>query len=85
MWLLLLSWACTVLAFNLSMKALQKISAFTVNLSYNLEPVYGILLAFAVLGENKYLNKGFYIGLAFIVFAIAAQMIRLWSKRKKSA
>jgi len=85
MWLLILSWACTVLAFNLSMKALQKISAFTVNLSYNLEPVYGILLAFAVLGENKYLNKGFYIGLSFIIFAIVAQMIRLWSKRKKSA
>ncbi len=81
-WLLLLCWACTVLAFNLSMKALQKISAFTVNLSYNLEPVYGILLAFAVLGENKYLNKGFYIGLFFIIFAIAAQMLRLWKKKK---
>jgi drug/metabolite transporter (DMT)-like permease len=83
MWLLILSWACTVLAFNLSMKALQKISAFTVNLSYNLEPVYGILLAFAVRNENKYLNKGFYIGLVFIIFAIAAQMFRLWNKRKK--
>ncbi|HVM87117.1 MAG TPA: DMT family transporter [Puia sp.] len=81
-WLLILAWACTVLAFNLSMKALQKISAFTVNLSYNLEPVYGILLAFAVLGENKYLNKGFYIGLAFIIFGIAVQMLRLWLRRK---
>jgi drug/metabolite transporter (DMT)-like permease len=84
LWLLILSWLCTVLAFNLSMKALQKISAFTANLSYNLEPVYGILLAFVVLGENKYLNKGFYIGLAFIIFAIAAQMMRLWNKRRKS-
>ena len=85
LWLLVLSWLCTVLAFNLSMKALHKISAFTANLSYNLEPVYGILLAFVVLGENKYLNKGFYIGLAFIIFAIAAQMIRLWNKKKKIA
>ena len=82
-WLLVLSWLCTVLAFNLSMKALQKISAFTANLSYNLEPVYGILLAFLVLGENKYLNKGFYIGLVLIIFAITAQMLRLWSKRRK--
>ena len=81
MWLLCLSWACTVLAFNLSMKSLEKISAFTANLSYNLEPIYGILLAFMVLKENKELNKGFYIGIAFILFAIAAQMIRLWKKK----
>jgi drug/metabolite transporter (DMT)-like permease len=82
LWLLFLSWICTVLAFNLSMKALQKISAFTANLSYNLEPVYGILLAFLVLGENKYLNKGFYIGLAMIIFAITAQMVKLWNKKR---
>ncbi|MBS1974975.1 MAG: EamA family transporter, partial [Bacteroidetes bacterium] len=82
-WLLLLSWACTVLAVNLSMKALQKISAFTVNLTYNLEPVYGILLAFAVLGENKFLSKGFYVGLGFIISAIIAQMLRLRIKRNK--
>jgi len=82
LWLLILSWLCTVLAFNLSMKALQRISAFTANLSYNLEPVYGILLAFFVLGENKYFNKGFYVGLILIFFAIIAQMLRLWRKRR---
>ncbi len=82
LWLLVLSWLCTVLAINLSMRALEKISAFTANLSYNLEPVYGILLAFVVLGENKYLNKGFYIGFSLIIFAITAQMLRLWIKRK---
>src|SRR5437762_2154762 len=48
LWLWVLSWMCTVLAFQLSMNALRKISAFTVNLSYNLEPVYGILLAFLI-------------------------------------
>ena len=83
-WLLFLSLFCTVLAINLSMKALEKISAFTVNLSYNLEPVYGILLAFAVLGENKHLNKGFYIGFTLILFSIGAQMVRLWLRKKKS-
>ncbi len=45
-WLLILSWICTVLAFYLSLRALKTISPFTVNLSYNLEPVYGIALAF---------------------------------------
>ena len=81
LWLLLLSWLCTVVAFYLSMSALQKISAFTVNLTYNLEPVYGILLAFVVLGENKYFNKGFYTGFTLIILAIVLQMLRLWRKK----
>ena len=79
-WLLVLSWACTVLAFNLSMSALQKISAFTVNLSYNLEPVYGILLAFLLFREDKYLNGGFYIGFFLILLSIVLQTLRLWRR-----
>ena len=82
-WLLVLSWACTVLAFNLSMAALQKISAFTVNLSYNLEPVYGILLAFLLFREDKYLGKGFYIGFVLILLSIILQTLRL--RRKQTA
>jgi drug/metabolite transporter (DMT)-like permease len=81
-WLLVLSWLCTVLAINLSMAALEKISAFTVNLSYNLEPIYGILLAFVVFREDKQLNSGFYIGLAWILLAIVLQMIRLWRRKQ---
>jgi drug/metabolite transporter (DMT)-like permease len=80
-WLLILSWLCTVLAFNLSMSALQRISAFTVNLSYNLEPVYGILLAFLLFREDKYLNVGFYIGFVLILLSIVLQMVRLRRKR----
>lgn len=82
-WLLVLSLACTVLAFNLSMSALQQISAFTVNLSYNLEPVYGILLAFVLFREDRYLNGNFYIGFFLIILSIVLQMLRLW--RKKTA
>src|SRR5258708_3202287 len=82
-WLLILAWACTVLAFNLSMSALQKISAFTVNLSYNLEPVYGILLAFVVFREDKYFNKGFYIGFFLIVLSIVLQTVRLRRRQLK--
>ncbi len=84
-WLLILSWLCTVLAFNLSMSALQRISAFTVNLSYNLEPVYGILLAFLLFREDKYLSIGFYIGLVLILLSIVLQMVRLRRKRSKGA
>jgi len=82
LWLLILSWACTVLAFNLSMAALHKISAFTVNLSYNLEPVYGILLAFMLFREDKYMNHGFYVGMSLILLSIVLQMLRLWRRKQ---
>lgn len=84
-WLLVLSWACTVLAFNLGLFALQKISAFTVSLTYNLEPVYGILLAFVVFREDKYFNKGFYVGLGIILASIVLQTLRLWRRKLKPA
>ncbi|WP_431214832.1 EamA family transporter [Puia sp. P3] len=83
-WLLILAWACTVLAFNLSMSALQKISAFTVNLTYNLEPVYGILLAFVLFREDKYLSTGFYVGFLLILLSIVLQMMRLKKKQLKT-
>jgi drug/metabolite transporter (DMT)-like permease len=84
-WLLVLSWACTVLAFNLGLLALQRISAFTVSLTYNLEPVYGILLAFVIFREDKYFNKGFYFGLLIILSSIVLQTLRLWRKKLKPA
>jgi drug/metabolite transporter (DMT)-like permease len=84
-WLLLLAWACTVLAFNLSMSALQKISAFTVNLSYNLEPVYGILLAFVLFREDKYLSGRCYVGFSLILLSIVLQTVRLRRKQLKPA
>ena len=69
-WLLVLGWFCTVWAFNLTMNALKKISAFTVNLTYNLEPLYGIALAFIVYREDKHLSGSFYIGLFLIVLSV---------------
>lgn len=74
-WLLILSWFCSVLAFQLSANALRRLSAFTVNLTFNLEPVYGILLAFALFQENKYLGTGFYAGFAIIGIAL---LVHVW-------
>lgn len=85
MWLLVLAWFCSVLAFQFSVNALQKLTAFTVNLSFNLEPVYGILLAFFVYHENKELNWSFFIGLSLIVLALCLQMWRIWRQSKPSA
>ncbi len=76
-WLLILAVVCTVLCFDLQLKALQKISAFTCNLMYNLEPLYGIALAFIFFGEGKMVHKEFYVGVALILLAILLQMLRL--------
>jgi drug/metabolite transporter (DMT)-like permease len=77
LWLFILSFCCTVLTFILYIGALKKLSAFTINLTLTLEPVYGIILAFAVFHENKYLSKYFYVGFALILIAVFLQMIRI--------
>lgn len=82
-WLLMLSWLCSVVAFQLSANALKKLSAFTVNLTYNLEPVYGIILAFMVYKENQFLSKWFFIGFAIIALALIIHIILLAKAERK--
>lgn len=82
LWLFILGWFCTVLSFELQLNALKKISAFTANLTYNLEPVYGILLAFIFFNENEELNKWFYLGAVLIVLAVLLQMYRVAVHKK---
>ncbi len=82
-WLFVLAWLCTVVCFDLQLNALKKVSAFTSTLSYNLEPVYGILLAFIFLKENKALNGHFYIGVGLILLAVILQMGLLWYKNRQ--
>ena len=82
-WLLVLAWFCSVIAFQLSANALKKLSAFTVNLTYNLEPVYGILLAFAVYNENQYLSKWFFVGFAIIAVALLIHVYLLFRVERK--
>jgi drug/metabolite transporter (DMT)-like permease len=76
-WLLVLAIVCTVVGYGLFMKALQKISAFTVNLTYNLEPIYGIAMAFLIYREDKSVSAGFYYGFSLIIAAVILQTIRL--------
>jgi drug/metabolite transporter (DMT)-like permease len=79
-WLLFLAWVCSVWAFTLTGNALKKLSAYTVNLSFNLEPLYGILLAFLLFQENKDLNTGFYIGSSFILLSVLIHTWLVWKK-----
>ena len=69
-WLIILGLFCTSLAFALALEALKVVTAFISNLSINLEPVYGILLAICFLNEDKDLNFNFYLGTAIILLAV---------------
>jgi drug/metabolite transporter (DMT)-like permease len=76
-WLIILALVCTVLANHLMLNALKKISAFTMNVTLNLEPVYGIIIAIVLFQEQKQMGKGFYIGIVLIAIAVLLQMIRV--------
>lgn len=80
-WLLVLAWFCSVIAFQFTIHALKKLSAFTVNLTFNLEPVYGILLAFIIYKENELLSRWFYIGFAMIAAALLIHVFMLIKKK----
>jgi drug/metabolite transporter (DMT)-like permease len=82
-WITVLSLGCTVLPVTLYFQALKKVSAFTMNLTLTLEPVYGILLAFVVYQEHHELSSGFYYGFVLIVLAVVLQMIRVMQQHRQ--
>lgn len=84
-YLLVLAFLCTNLAYTLSLRALRHISAFAANLTINLEPVYGIILAWLLLNEQEELNPGFYWGVVIILLAVFSYpLIRKWMMRMEA-
>lgn len=82
-WLLGLSLFCTAGLYILQILALKQLSAFTVNLTYNLEPCYTILIAFVALGEARELNASFYVGIGMVLLSVVLQTIINIKNRKK--
>jgi drug/metabolite transporter (DMT)-like permease len=76
-WLLVLAWVCTVFAYAVHIQLLRHLSAYSSNLAFNFEPVYGILMAALVFGEHRQVHPGFFIGMAAIVFANIAHPLIL--------
>jgi drug/metabolite transporter (DMT)-like permease len=69
-WLFVLAWVCTLLPYYLTLLAMRHITAFATNLTINLEPVYGVLLAAVFFHEHEDLNPQFYIGVIVILLAV---------------
>jgi drug/metabolite transporter (DMT)-like permease len=86
-WILLfiLAFFCTHLTLILSLSALKYLDAFTLNLSINLEPIYGIALAFFLYSEYKMLNYRFFIGGLLILFSVLMHGYYQAKKVKQSA
>ncbi|WP_375584081.1 DMT family transporter [Cyclobacterium xiamenense] len=83
-WLLVLSQVCTVAAFTLSVELMKRLSAFSINLTINMEPVYGILLAVLVFGEQEKMAGEFYLGTGIILASVAMYPLIHYALKKRS-
>jgi drug/metabolite transporter (DMT)-like permease len=89
LWLLLLAGVCTVYAFSASVELMKRLSAFVVNLTTNLEPVYGILLAMLMYGlhikgfTGEKMSGGFYLGTLLILSSVLIHpLVEGWNQRR---
>jgi len=82
LWLMVLALVCTVAAYAGFMDVLRRVSVFTVNVVYNMEPVYGIVIAALVFGQAEYMSAGFYLGAAVIIAVVLTlPWLRRWVER----
>ena len=81
-WLGVLALICTVVAYAGFMDVLRHVSVFTMNVVYNMEPVYGIVMAAWVFGQAEYMSAGFYLGASVIIAVVLTlPWIRRWVER----
>ena len=72
LYLVILSFICTVYAYSAAVELMKKISAFAMNLTVNLEPVYGIILALLIFGDKEKMQPQFYFGAAIVLLSVLA-------------
>ncbi len=69
-YLILLSVVCTVYAFSMSVELMRRLTPFAINLTVNLEPVYGMLMALLIFGSSEAMGPRFYIGTSIILLSV---------------
>ena len=83
LYLSLLALVCTVYAYSVSVQLMQKMSAFIINLTVNLEPVYGIILAIIIFKGEEEMSAGFYTGTLIILSSVLIYpLINRYYRRK---
>ena len=82
--LFVLASICTAYAFTASVKVMRKLTPYTVMLTTNLEPVYGIVLAYFIIGGKEKMSTEFYIGALIIVITVILNgVIKHYNKGKE--
>ena len=66
----LLAMVCSVYAYSQAIALMKKISVFLIQLSLNLEPVYGIIMAVLIFGDKEKMGVNFYVGTVMILSAV---------------
>lgn len=85
LWLLVLGVICTVFPFSVTVELMKRLPVFSINLTMNLEPVYGILLAVFILGESEKMTIQFYIGTLIILISVLIYpVLNFWNKKRKA-
>jgi drug/metabolite transporter (DMT)-like permease len=69
-WLIILSVICTTLAFTLSVEIMKVFSPFTVIITNNLEPIYGVFFSVLLFGESEIMSSKFYLGALIILVCV---------------
>jgi drug/metabolite transporter (DMT)-like permease len=69
-WLLVLSILCTTLAFTLSVEIMKYFTPFTVIVTNNLEPIYGVLFSLLLFGQSEIMSSQFYFGALIILICV---------------
>lgn len=83
-WLFILGGMCTVYAFSVSVELMKRLSVFSINLTVNLEPVYGIILAVLIFGESEKMTPQFYLGTGIILVSVLTYpVLNYINKRRK--
>jgi drug/metabolite transporter (DMT)-like permease len=72
LWIGLLAGVCSVYAYTVAIELMKRISVFMIQLTLNLEPVYGIIMAVIIFGDKEKMTFNFYIGTAIILCAVAS-------------
>ncbi len=80
----LLASVCTAYAFIAAVAVMKHLSPYTIMLTINLEPVYGIILAFLILGDAEQMSTEFYYGALVIIAVVIANGILKNSKKFKA-
>lgn len=83
LYIALLAGVCSVYAYTVAVELMKRVSVFLIQLTLNLEPVYGILMALVVFGQSEKMGTNFYIGTLIIMGAVAAYPLlkRRYDKR----